>query len=165
MVRTMKMDKETYETLLSASKVKWNGYSKKREQIIFLKKLHMLSKQDDVDDYMKRFLWKMFFPMLSWNLFLILYKMKKIKSKKNKKLSSLLFSKRNIRGSCIFTAIAAAVAAISSAASAAATTVATGVAAIGTAISSSTIASSAAAGIVGGAASAIGTKIVEEVVS
>lgn len=157
--------KDNFNSLISASKISWNNHNKKQEQIKFLKKFHSMQKQGNSTQYLRKYLWKNFFPMISWNLFSELYDMRKIKSKKLNKLSSNLLSgkSRQIRGSCIFTAIAAAIASIATAASSAGAAVAGGVGIAASAVASSSLASAAATGIISGAAGVVGAKIVDAI--
>jgi hypothetical protein len=157
-----------YKDLVKASNVKWKNFSSKDEQIKFLRKLYTDKKNfSRGKNDMKRFLWKHFFPMLEWNMFLELYNDKKIHSRKMSKLSKKLFhfNRNNTRGGCIFTAIAGAIAAISAAASSAAGTIAGTAAAVGTAIAGSTVASSAVAGVVTGAATVAGASIADKIIN
>ena len=156
---------QVYEQLVKASKVHWKNYSAKDEQIRFLKKLYTDRKSAKND--MKRFLWRHFFPMLEWKIFLQLYDNKKIHSRKVNKLSKKLFQPNTAetRGGCIFTAIAGLIGAISAAASTAAGTIATTATAIESAVAGSTIAKSAVTGVVSGAASVAGAVIADKIIN
>ena len=152
--------RNSYEALVKASKVRWRNHANKIEQIKFI---HMLnSPKFRSSKGFKSFLWKRFFPMLSWKMFLELYSIRKMKSKKIENLSKKLFSKEKaIHGGCIFTLIAGAIASIAASASAAAGTVAATAGAVTSAVAGSSIASAAAVGVVTGAATIAGEEIVK----
>ncbi len=113
---------------------------------------------------MKQFLWRQFFPMLSWKLFNEMYILKEIKSKKLAKLAQHLFAGKKIRGMCIFTAIAAAISGIAAACSSAAGAVAATAATVTSAIASSSVASAAGIGLVTGVATVAGEEVVKAIV-
>ena len=153
-------NRDDYKSLFNASKVRWKHHLKKSEQMKFLQKLSGIGKSKNKHNFMKFFLWKNFFPMVSYNLFMDLYNIKEMKSKHLANLDKHLLTHSKIRGGCIFTLLAGVISSIAAAASAAATTVAGGVSAIAGAVASSSIASAATVGLVTGAATAIGEKIV-----
>ena len=156
----MTKHKVSYMSLRKASKVQWKNHLQKTEQMNFLHKLHSIGKTKDKQNFMKVFLWKSFFPMVTWNVFNELYRMKEMKSKHLAKLDKQLLSRHSLRGGCIFTLIATIIGSVAAAASAAASTIAGGVTAIAGAIASSSVATAATAGLITGAATAVGEKIV-----
>lgn len=75
----MNNDKESYDSLIKASKVRWKNHLKKTEQMKFLQQLYKMGETRDKRNFMKMFLWRTFFPMVSWKLFSDLYNIKEIK--------------------------------------------------------------------------------------
>ena len=155
---------ENYDSLLKVSNVRWRNYSSKEEQIKFLRQFHSIRGIKSKTGLMKQFLWRQFFPMLSWKLFNEMYILKEIKSKKLAKLAQHLFTGQRIRGMCIFTAIAAAISGIAAACSSAAGAVAATAATVTSAIASSSVASAAGIGLVTGAATVAGEEVVKAIV-
>ena len=152
---------DKYKRLCKAGNVKWKKYLRKEEQIKFLQELQTASRRRNSQKNMRHFIWTKFFPMLTWNEFCILFRGKKLKSKRMTTLSNKLFDKK-IRGGCIFTLLAGVVSSIAAAAASTASTIAATAGAVGTAIASSSVASSVVTGVVGGMATVAGEKLVEE---